>query len=226
MLTSRRKSWDELSEFYKLHGNCEILPVPPQFFPTSSDQVLDLGCGAGSFLDFLNRTGKSVFGMDISRQMARYSSQFAPIVVADAQKLPFADRSFDYIWSRVVFSCLPDWRSAAADSVRVLKPGGRVVILVSSKRSFATPFRAILSKLGQYSEGTITHLWITDIKNSAFGAELVIEDFFGVQKDSDVSFNNLLSPFVALLYFLDKLVNKYFRTWGGDLCIVLRKPNV
>ena len=103
------------------------------------EHILDIGSGPGFLADALSeRTGSSgkVVGVDISEQMVRRASARAKqnwlsYEVADATKLPFADNSFDVVVSTQVAEYVPDIKAFCSEVYRVLKCGGRGLILAT-----------------------------------------------------------------------------------------------
>jgi SAM-dependent methyltransferase len=100
-------------------------------------RVLEVGCGTGGMARGLAQVvgaGGQVVGIDLSETMlveARRRSMNVPNVEflqADVHQLPFADQSFDRCYSRNVFEVVEDPRRAISEMVRVLRPGGIVVI--------------------------------------------------------------------------------------------------
>lgn len=98
-------------------------------------RVLDVGVGAGRFADVAARWGADVVGIDISyavesarENLERYPS--AQVIQADVFKLPFADESFDYIYSLGVLHHTPDCERAFRQLPRLLKKGGQIAIWV------------------------------------------------------------------------------------------------
>jgi 2-polyprenyl-3-methyl-5-hydroxy-6-metoxy-1,4-benzoquinol methylase len=96
-------------------------------------RVLDVGVGAGRFSDVAARWGADVVGVDISfavesarANLERYPT--AQVIQADIFQLPFADASFDYIFSIGVLHHTPDCRAAFAALPRLLKPRGEIAI--------------------------------------------------------------------------------------------------
>lgn len=88
-------------------------------------QVLDAGCGEGSFLAGLSRRlpKTAFFGVDLARGGIALATDFgehALFFVADLAKLPFADESLDYIIN--ILS-----PASYAEFKRTLKPGGKIV---------------------------------------------------------------------------------------------------
>ena len=99
----------------------------------AGELVLDPGCGTGWQAAGLRRAtpGLSVVGVDLSAGMlgrARAAGA-APLVQADATRLPLAAGSVDLVVTRGVLHHLPDVVGALADWRRVLRPGGAVVVV-------------------------------------------------------------------------------------------------
>lgn len=95
--------------------------------------VLDYGCGHGMAAVVLARRGACVTAFDLSpgylaeaRRRAAANEVHITFVQADAEHLPFADRSFARVWGNAVLHHL-DLRRAARELYRVLQPGGIAV---------------------------------------------------------------------------------------------------
>jgi ubiquinone/menaquinone biosynthesis C-methylase UbiE len=74
-----------------------------QHLPAQARRVLDLGCGTGFFLAELEALRPGAVGLDISHEMLRVSEQYVPgarLVTADAERLPFVERSFDAVFCK------------------------------------------------------------------------------------------------------------------------------
>lgn len=97
------------------------------------ERVLDAGCGTGYLAAGLRRARPDldVVGTDLSAGMLAKARDAgaAPVLQADAERLPFADGSFDVVAARGVLHHLPHVGPALAEWRRVLRPDGAVVLL-------------------------------------------------------------------------------------------------
>jgi len=101
------------------------------------DDVLEVGCGTGFFGLNLWQAGvaRRLYALDLSVGMvARCVDNGGRLgvavrgAVADAEALPYPDASFDLVAGHAVLHHLPDVDAAVAELVRVLRPGGRLLI--------------------------------------------------------------------------------------------------
>jgi SAM-dependent methyltransferase len=97
--------------------------------------VLDAGCGSGASLNQWVDLPRAIAAVDISEAVHACHARFhaRPNITfarADLTRLPFADDTFDVIWSAGVLHHTPDTYASLAALVRHLKPGGRVVVYV------------------------------------------------------------------------------------------------
>jgi MPBQ/MSBQ methyltransferase len=97
--------------------------------------VLDVGCGIGGSSRILARDyGFAVTGVTISPQQVQRATELTPAGVTaqfqvdDAMNLSFPDASFDVVWSVEAGPHMPDKAIFAKELMRVLKPGGLLVV--------------------------------------------------------------------------------------------------
>ncbi|MBF2005742.1 MAG: methyltransferase domain-containing protein [Chlorogloeopsis fritschii C42_A2020_084] len=97
--------------------------------------VLDVGCGIGGSSRILARDyGFAVTGITISPQQVKRAQELTPqglnvqFAVDDAMALSFPDASFDVVWSIEAGPHMPDKAVFARELMRVLKPGGILVV--------------------------------------------------------------------------------------------------
>jgi ubiquinone/menaquinone biosynthesis C-methylase UbiE len=99
--------------------------------PEGARRVLDLGCGPGNSTAHLrDAVGPGAFGGDYAMAMLhRARRRGVPVVCLDAGALPLPDASLDAVTFHSVLYLLPDQARALAEVRRVLRPGGRAVLL-------------------------------------------------------------------------------------------------
>ncbi len=95
--------------------------------------VLDVGCGAGRFLDVASRWGATVVGIDLSFAVEASQKNLGQrpnvnVVQADVFRLPFRDATFDAIFSIGVLHHSRDTREAFLQLPRLLKDGGDLAV--------------------------------------------------------------------------------------------------
>jgi ubiquinone/menaquinone biosynthesis C-methylase UbiE len=101
----------------------------------ATGQVLEVAIGTGLNLPLypadVQLTGIewSPAMLDIARHRAGQLGRTAELREADAQALPFPDASFDTVVCTLGLCAIPDDRQAVAEMIRVLRPGGRLLLL-------------------------------------------------------------------------------------------------
>jgi len=101
--------------------------------------VLDAGCGTGRHTAFLAENGHDVTGIDSSPEMLAVAAAKVPAArfeLADLERIPFPDDSFDAAVCSLVLSHARDIRPGVAELARVVRPGGR--LFISNPHPFAT----------------------------------------------------------------------------------------
>jgi malonyl-CoA O-methyltransferase len=139
-IAQARRSFDRAAKSYDLHAVLQqevqrrtLQRLNP--IRISPDRVLDLGCGTGDGLIELARQfkGSQVVGGDLAEQMLRQALRKQRwwkkrrLVAMDAHHLPFADGSFDLLYSSLVLQWSVNLDQVLAECRRVLRPGGLMV---------------------------------------------------------------------------------------------------
>jgi demethylmenaquinone methyltransferase/2-methoxy-6-polyprenyl-1,4-benzoquinol methylase len=91
--------------------------------------VLDLACGTGDFCNDLAAAGLRPVGFDNSEGMLSAATTAAPLVLADALRLPVPDASADGITCGFALRNVLDLGSFFGEVARVVRPGGRIGLL-------------------------------------------------------------------------------------------------
>jgi demethylmenaquinone methyltransferase/2-methoxy-6-polyprenyl-1,4-benzoquinol methylase len=105
-------------------------------------RVLDLACGTGDLCRTLAAAGYQPIGVDFSAVMLAAARTDAPLVRADAMRLPFADASIDGLTCGFALRNFVDLAPVLAECARVLRPRGRMA-LVDVGEPTSAPARAV-----------------------------------------------------------------------------------
>ncbi|HYG63359.1 MAG TPA: class I SAM-dependent methyltransferase [Thermoanaerobaculia bacterium] len=173
----QRRDWDRIAasvrDFHaapstQYYRRCEMALLERSVGSLRGKRVLKLDLWNEAFntriLDWMREQGAEVVGLDISRVVAfrarrnslsngARSNGHAPALLrADIRELPFADGSFDIVYTMGTIEHIDEYRQAIGEVQRVLKPGGRAVVGVPHKWDlFLRPLMVwILDAFGQY----------------------------------------------------------------------------
>jgi len=110
-----------------------------RMFPPLSGDVLEVGIGTGINLPLYGPDVR-VTGCDVSEEMLtaatlRRTRVPVSLLQANVQHLPFADGRFDVVTASLAFCSVTDPVQGLAEARRVLRPGGRLVLLEHTRGS-------------------------------------------------------------------------------------------
>ncbi len=119
------------------------IPEAANFAGAKGLHVLEIGCGIGTDGLQFAKAGAVYTGVDLTQaavELARKNFSSAGVRgelrVADAEHLEFSDESFDVVYSHGVLHHTPDIQAAVKEIHRVLKPGGRVIVMLYHRGSY------------------------------------------------------------------------------------------
>jgi len=104
-------------------------------------QILDIGCRDGMWLNMLkNAKFKNLRGIDISKKALEMASKKGHNVTrGDAQNLPFPDEEFNFVSIIHTLEHCPEPLKVLAEIKRVLKPNGRILVVVPLQKKEPVP---------------------------------------------------------------------------------------
>jgi SAM-dependent methyltransferase len=119
------------------------IPDAADFAGARGLRVLEIGCGLGTDGAQFAKAGACYTGIDLTEaaiDLARKRFEISGLPgefrVADAEHLDFADDSFDLVYSHGVLHHTPDTARAVQEIHRVLKPGGRAIVMLYHRGSY------------------------------------------------------------------------------------------
>jgi ubiquinone/menaquinone biosynthesis C-methylase UbiE len=119
------------------------IPIAADFASTRGLKVLEIGCGLGTDGAQFAEAGADYTGVDLTDaavELARKRFELFDLPgkfqTADAENLNFADRSFDLVYSHGVLHHTPETGKAIQEIHRVLRPGGRAMVMLYHRDSY------------------------------------------------------------------------------------------
>ncbi|AKC88225.1 SAM-dependent methlyltransferase [Pseudoxanthomonas suwonensis] len=176
------------------------------------ERVLDVAAGNGNATLAAARRGCKVTStdyvsalLDMGAQRASAEMLEVQFTEADAEKLPFADGSFDVVISTFGVMFAPDHARAASEMIRVCRPGGRIAMANWTPDGFIGRMFQVLGR----------HLPPPPGANppSAWGSKATLEVLFGEDATSIVATPRMFKfRYRSAEHFID-----VFRTWYGPV---------
>ena len=173
LFATEKKPFDRVIPFEKLAGK----------------DVLEIGCGMGLHSELIVRAGARLTAVDLSpTSIAATTARFnqkglsATIMEADAEELPFPDRSFDFVWSWGVIHHSSRTARIVRNIARVLRSDGECRIMVYNREALTAwivLFRDHLLRGGFLKQSFDETLWrSTDGFTARYYVREQFEDFF------------------------------------------------
>ncbi len=111
-----------------------LRPLRAALDPAPGRRLADVGGGTGNYSQALEREGWQPVVVDRSPQMlSRAAAKGLQTIEADATKLPFRDASFDAVMLVSMLHHVADPPAALAEARRILRPGGRLALMVYTR---------------------------------------------------------------------------------------------
>jgi len=143
------------------------IPVAAHFADAKDLAVLEVGCGLGTDGAQFAKAGARYTGIDLTDAAVELAKRRFELFdlpgtfrVADAERLDFPDNSFDLVYSHGVLHHTPDTPTAVREIHRVLRPGGKAVVMLYHRDSYN--YRVNISMLRR--TGVQLLRWNTGVK--------------------------------------------------------------
>ena len=138
------RSLEDLEDMFRYRRHLAVVEMPLEGLRGLS--ILEIGSGAGGHSALFARHGARVTSVDLTLSRVRSTrakfelmgglASGTAALQCDAENLPFADGSFDIVYSNGVLHHTPNTEAAIAEVHRVLKPGGRAVLMLYCRSSW------------------------------------------------------------------------------------------
>lgn len=115
-----------------------------------ADHVLDVGCGVGILSNMLEKSGRSVVGIDISKNSIDHcKKQLLKLVFKQSTvyKIPSGDDIFDVVACNQLIEHLDNVEDAIKEMLRVLKPGGKLLVTTPVGTMLDIPSKEIVGHI-------------------------------------------------------------------------------
>jgi ubiquinone/menaquinone biosynthesis C-methylase UbiE len=143
------------------------IPAAAHFADAKDLAVLEVGCGLGTDGAQFAKAGARYTGIDLTDAAVELAKRRFELFdlpgtfrVADAERLDFPDNSFDLVYSHGVLHHTPDTPTAVREIHRVLRPGGKAVVMLYHRDSYN--YRVNISMLRR--TGVQLLRWNTGVK--------------------------------------------------------------
>jgi SAM-dependent methyltransferase len=166
-----------------------FIPMYADFEGARGETVLEVGVGLGTDLARFARAGAFVTGVDFSersvelvRRRLALEGLSGVVRIADAEALPFPNATFDRVYSWGVLHHTPDTGRAARELIRVLRPTGRLCVMLYGRRSWVAfglwtrhallagkPLRSLTDVIANHMESEGTKAFTSRAVRAMFG---------------------------------------------------------
>ncbi|MGD0568921.1 MAG: methyltransferase domain-containing protein [Candidatus Sulfotelmatobacter sp.] len=216
-------------------------------YVTRETTWLDLGCGwriLGKDLepieDALVASAGMAVGCDVDLQSVRKHRNMRRLVLGSAEALPFRNASFDLITCNMVVEHLSDPQKSFSEMVRILSPGGQLVIHTPNLLNYAVflnhtlarlvPRGFLLTLIGWADHRKGSDIFPTFYRANSARRLLQICDKLGLQEESrrfltpPQPFFSFFAPLALIQILLMRLTmsSRYFRRFGATILMVFR----
>ena len=198
--------------------------------PWKNKKILEIGCGTGRLTLEVAKEEGLITGLDSSIEMILISkkkvsediNQNLQFVNADCSSIPFRNSSFEVCLCINVMNHVPNYEKTIEEIVRVLKPGGILIVNISNLRGLYFPIGLLVNRRRTSIYKNVYTRWDTlnDFKKIYNRLGLEIENIQGGMIYPALN-NRLL---FCIVNYLDSLVrNSFLKYYAGNLYIVAKK---
>jgi ubiquinone/menaquinone biosynthesis C-methylase UbiE len=177
--------WYLEAEAYRYGTYAPWMPDLMEFSRHRNEKVLEVGAGMGTDLAQFARHGALTTDLDLSSGHLQHAIRNFELrglqgtfEHGDAENMPFPDESFDLVYSNGVIHHTPGTYRVVEEMFRVLKPGGRVIVMVYAENSlhyWRNLFGAIGLRQGVLSDHSMGHIMSAAVELSEHGSRPLVK---------------------------------------------------
>ncbi len=137
--TGEKEYYDDI-DYKRYNIFSPYIPKIAEFSEHKGEKVLEVGIGMGLDLKQYSKNGAICYGIDLTEGAVNKAKRVfeiyglkAELQVMDAENLKFDDNTFDLVYSMGVLHHTPNTQKAINGICRILKPGGKAIVMLYSK---------------------------------------------------------------------------------------------
>ena len=234
-MLDNKSYYDEFSDWYEnerhqgYHALIDDLESDLILPACNNKDILEVGCGTGLILNKVAPVARSATGVDLSSGMLQSAlKRGLNVVQANATELPFADASFDTVYSFKVLSHIEDIQKALNECARVTRPGGRLFLEFYNRRSLRYVIKRITKPQAisaTVRESSVFTRWYSQAElESLLPPTLNLQGIAGVRVVTPVAAVHRV-PIVRTMFRIAeyKARDSAMSMFGGFLILILQK---
>lgn len=199
------------------HPGMQVL----QKLATQAKNILDLGCGEGTRLNFLVSEvsdQKETLGVDISKTGIKLAQKSFPqmyFLIANLEKLPIKNESFDLVYSAFVLEHLDYPEKVLDEAIRVTAFGGHLVLIApnfGAPNRVSPPFQG--SRFNKFINGVLNDLLRVFFKRNKLNWQQVKP--IVAKNKYDIDWDTTVEPYIGTL--IPYLISKGLKIEKTDTC--------
>lgn len=201
-MTDPVENWDEIAEWWSGEVSADpvyredIDPMLRRLLATEAGPIVDLGCGEGQWLRQLARQNRNIIGCDRSERLLAAAAADHRVVAGELPSIAWLrDTTIGAAYSVFVLDLIGDMETFFAETARVVRPAGALVVIVNhpiftapDSGPFMDPDLDVFWRWGGYLERgespvpagarfvTMYHRPLGDVLTSAAGAGWTLEE--------------------------------------------------